>query len=169
MCGITGIIAQRNIGGELFEGMQNLEYRGYDSAGMAILCDGRLEVRKDAGKLAEVEGQQQLSAMRGTVGIAHTRWATHGGVCQANAHPHVSADGCFAVVHNGVIENYLALKAALQQQGYTFQSATDSEVIVQLMAAYHAQGYSVEEALVAATRQLEGAFVFALVPTPTPE
>ena len=78
MCGITGIVAQRNIGEELFEGMQNLEYRGYDSAGMAVLCDGRLEVRKDAGKLAEVEGQQQLSAMRGTVGIAHTRWARTG-------------------------------------------------------------------------------------------
>ncbi len=122
MCGITGIVAQRNICEALFEGMQTLEYRGYDSAGMAVLCDGRLEVRKDAGKLAEVEAQRQLSAMRGTVGIAHTRWATHGGVYQANAHPHVSADGCFAIVHNGVIENYLALKAALQKQGYTFQS-----------------------------------------------
>ena len=169
MCGITGIVAQRNIGEELFEGMQNLEYRGYDSAGMAVLCDGRLEVRKDAGKLAEVEGQQQLSAMRGTVGIAHTRWATHGGVCQANAHPHVSADGCFAIVHNGVIENYLALKATLQEKGYTFQSETDSEVIVHLIAAYHDQGYSVEEALVAATRQLQGAFAFALLTTHTPD
>ena len=169
MCGITGIVAQRNISEELFEGMQNLEYRGYDSAGMAVLCDGRLEVRKDAGKLAEVEGQQQLSAMRGTVGIAHTRWATHGGVCQANAHPHVSADGCFAIVHNGVIENYLALKAALQEKGYTFQSETDSEVIVHLIAAYHDQGYSVEEALVAATRQLQGAFALALLTTHTPE
>jgi glucosamine--fructose-6-phosphate aminotransferase (isomerizing) len=169
MCGITGIVAQRNIGEELFEGMQNLEYRGYDSAGLAVLCDGRLEVRKDAGKLAEVEGQQQLSAMRGTVGIAHTRWATHGGVCQANAHPHVSADGCFAIVHNGVIENYLALKATLQEKGYTFQSETDSEVIVHLIAAYHDQGYSVEEALVATTRQLQGAFAFALLTTHTPE
>ena len=156
MCGITGIVAQRNIGAELFEGMQNLEYRGYDSAGMAVLCEGRLEVRKDAGKLAEVEGQQQLSAMRGTVGIAHTRWATHGGVCQANAHPHVSADGCFAIVHNGVIENYLTLKAMLQEKGYTFRSATDSEVIVHLIAAYHDQGYSVEEALVAADQHHGG-------------
>ena len=169
MCGITGIVAQRNISEELFEGMQNLEYRGYDSAGIAVLCDGRLEVRKDAGKLAEVEGQQQLSAMRGTVGIAHTRWATHGGVCQANAHPHVSADGCFAIVHNGVIENYLALKATLQEKGYTFQSETDSEVIVHLIAAYHDQGYSVEEALVATTRQLHGAFAFALLTTHTPD
>ena len=169
MCGITGIVAQRNICEALFEGMQTLEYRGYDSAGMAVLCDGRLEVRKDAGKLAEVEAQRQLSAMRGTVGIAHTRWATHGGVYQANAHPHVSADGCFAIVHNGVIENYLALKAALQEQGYTFQSETDSEVIVHLIAAYYKQGYSVEAALVEATRQLQGAFAFALLTTHTPE
>src|SRR5262249_40258430 len=169
MCGITGIVARRNICEELFEGMQNLAYRGYDSAGMAVLCHGRLEVRKDAGTVAEVEGRQGLSSMRGTVGIAHTRWATHGGVCQANAHPHVSADGCFAVVHNGVIENYLALKAILQQQGYTFESATDSEVIVQLMAAYHAQGYSVEESLVATARQLQGTFAFALLTTHAPE
>jgi glutamine---fructose-6-phosphate transaminase (isomerizing) len=149
--------------------MQNLAYRGYDSAGMAVLYNGRLEVRKDAGTLADVEGRQGLSSMRGTVGIAHTRWATHGGVCQANAHPHISADGCFAIVHNGVIENYLALKAVVQQQGYTFQSETDSEVIVQLMAAYHAQGYSVEEALVAVTRQLQGTFAFALLTTHAPE
>src|SRR2546427_751479 len=169
MCGITGIVGQRNICGELFEGMQNLEYRGYDSAGMAVLYNGKLEVRKDAGTLADVEGRQRLSTMSGSVGIAHTRWATHGGVCQANAHPHVSADGCFAIVHNGVIENYLALKAALQEKGYTFQSETDSEVIVHLIAAHYDQGYSVEEALVAATRQLQGAFAFALLTTHTPE
>jgi glucosamine--fructose-6-phosphate aminotransferase (isomerizing) len=169
MCGITGIVAQRNICKELFEGMQTLEYRGYDSAGMAVLCNGRMEMRKDAGKLSEVEGRQRLSAMCGAVGIAHTRWATHGGVCQTNAHPHVSADGAFAIVHNGVIENYLALKAILQERGYTFQSETDSEVLVHLIAAYYAQGYSVEEALVAATRQLQGAFAFALLTTHTPE
>src|SRR5207245_765598 len=151
MCGITGIVAQHNICGELFEGMQNLEYRGYDSAGMAVLCDGRLEVRKDAGKLAEVEGQQQLSAMRGTVGIAHTRWATHGGVCQANAHPHVSVDGCFAIVHNGVVEHYVAVKAVLQEQGYTLQSETHSEVIVHLIAAYHVEADGRGMVLVAAT------------------
>ncbi|MBM3223289.1 MAG: glutamine--fructose-6-phosphate aminotransferase, partial [Candidatus Tectomicrobia bacterium] len=150
MCGITGIVAQRDIGGELFAGMQTLEYRGYDSAGMAVLSQQRLEVRKDAGTLAEVEARRQLSAMHGCIGIAHARWATHGGVCEANAHPHVSADGCFAIVHNGVIANYLPLRAALQSQGYRFRSETDSEVIVHLIASYHAQGRSVEDALVAA-------------------
>lgn len=163
MCGITGIVATRNIGRELFEGMQSLEYRGYDSAGMALLCDGRLEVRKDAGKIAEVEGRQRLSAMCGSTGIAHTRWATHGAVTQMNSHPHLSLDDRFAIVHNGIIDNYLPLKAELQAQGIPFRSETDSEVIVHLIAAYHAAGLSVEEALVQATRRLRGTFAFALV------
>jgi glucosamine--fructose-6-phosphate aminotransferase (isomerizing) len=149
--------------------MQSLEYRGYDSAGMAVLCDGRLEVRKDAGKIAEVNRRQRLSEMYGQVGIAHTRWATHGGVSQANSHPHVSSDHRFAIVHNGIIENYLPLKAELQAQGHSFQSETDSEVIVQLIAAYHAQGYSVEEALVATTARLQGAFAFALLTSHAPD
>ena len=169
MCGITGIVSTRDICQELFEGMQSLEYRGYDSAGMAVLCDGQLEVRKDAGKIAEVEGRQHLSRMCGQVGIAHTRWATHGGVNQANSHPHVSMDSNFAVVHNGIIENYLSLKTDLQAQGYVFRSETDSEVIVHLIASYHAQGLHIEEALVAATRRLQGAFAFALLTTCAPD
>jgi glutamine---fructose-6-phosphate transaminase (isomerizing) len=168
MCGITGIVATRNISAELFEGMQSLEYRGYDSAGMALLCDDRMEMRKDAGKIVEVEGRQHLSAMHGSTGIAHTRWATHGGVTQANSHPHLSVDNRFAIVHNGIIENYLSLKAELQAQGYTFRSETDSEVIVHLIASYHAAGSSVEDALVQATRRLRGSFAFALVTTHAP-
>src|SRR5439155_776364 len=124
MCGITGIVGQRNICGELFEGMQNLEYRGYDSAGMAVLDNGRLEVRKDAGTLAEVEGRQRLSTMSGSVGIAHTRWATHGGVCQANAHPHSSPDGCFAFArytHQAVFLNDDEY-AVLRPHDYTIKS-----------------------------------------------
>jgi glucosamine--fructose-6-phosphate aminotransferase (isomerizing) len=169
MCGITGIVSTRDIGRELFEGMQSLEYRGYDSAGMAVLRHGQLEVRKDAGKIAEVEQRQHLSAMGGPLGIAHTRWATHGGVSQANSHPHVSQDHRFAIVHNGIIENYLPLRAELQAQGYIFQSETDSEVIVHLIAAYHAQGHSVEAALMAATQRLQGAFAFALLTTYAPD
>jgi glucosamine--fructose-6-phosphate aminotransferase (isomerizing) len=149
--------------------MRSLEYRGYDSAGMAMLCNGRLDIRKDAGKIVEVEQRQRLSAMCGAVGIAHTRWATHGGVNQANSHPHVSADNCFAIVHNGIIENYLSLRAELQAQGYTFRSETDSEVIVHLIAAHYAQGYGVEDALVAATRRLQGSFAFALLTTHAPD
>lgn len=169
MCGITGIVSTREVGHELFAGMQRLEYRGYDSAGMAVLQQGCLEVRKDAGKIDQVEQQQHLSALRGTVGIAHTRWATHGGVSQSNSHPHLSSDGQFALVHNGIIENYLALRAELQARGVVFQSETDSEVIVQLIAAYYAAGYDVEAALLAATARLEGAFAFALITSAAPE
>jgi glucosamine--fructose-6-phosphate aminotransferase (isomerizing) len=169
MCGITGIVSTRDICQELFEGMQSLEYRGYDSAGMAVVHNGQLEVRKDAGKIAEVESRQHLSGMCGPIGIAHTRWATHGGVTQANSHPHVSMDNSFAIVHNGIIDNYLSLKTELRAQGYVFRSETDSEVIVHLISAYHAQGYSIEEALVAATQRLHGAFAFALVTTHAPD
>ena len=169
MCGITGIISIGNICPQLFESMQNLEYRGYDSAGMAVLTDGHLQMRKDTGKIAEVESRLQLSQMRGQAGIAHTRWATHGGVTQPNSHPHVSADNRFAIVHNGIIENYLPLRQALQAQGYVFRSETDSEVIVHLIASHYAQGASVEEAFIAATRQLEGAFAFALLTAYAPD
>ncbi|MCZ6874127.1 MAG: glutamine--fructose-6-phosphate transaminase (isomerizing) [bacterium] len=169
MCGITGVVSTRDICQELFGGMQSLEYRGYDSAGMAVLSHGRLEVRKDKGKIAQVEQRQALSTMQGELGIAHTRWATHGGVNQANAHPHVSSDGQFALVHNGIIENYLSLRAELQAQGVVFQSATDSEVIVQLIAAYHAAGDDVESALIAATERLSGAFAFALITPVVPD
>jgi glucosamine--fructose-6-phosphate aminotransferase (isomerizing) len=169
MCGITGIISTRNICQQLFEGMQNLEYRGYDSAGMAVLCNGSIEVRKDAGKIADVEQRWQLSAMCGQAGIAHTRWATHGAVNQVNSHPHVSHDARVVIVHNGIIENYLTLREELQSQGQTFRSETDSEVIAQLMAAYYAQGLSVEDALVATTRRLQGAFAFAMLTSYAPD
>jgi glucosamine--fructose-6-phosphate aminotransferase (isomerizing) len=169
MCGITGIVATRNICAELYEGMQSLEYRGYDSAGMAVLSNGRIEVRKDAGKLSEVEQRQRLSAMSGHLGIAHTRWATHGGVTRLNSHPHVSSSQGFAIVHNGIIENYLVLKSELQAQGHVFQSETDSEVIPHLIESYFARGYDVEDALVAATSRLEGAFAFALVTPHAPD
>ncbi|MEE8291299.1 MAG: glutamine--fructose-6-phosphate transaminase (isomerizing) [Candidatus Tectomicrobia bacterium] len=169
MCGITGVIAERNICPQLFEGMQHLEYRGYDSAGMAVLSANGLEVRKDAGKLAEVDRRQGLSAMRGQAGIAHTRWATHGIVNQLNSHPHVSTDQRFAIVHNGIIENYVTLRQELQDQGYTFRSDTDSEVIVHLIASLHAHGASVEEALVTATRRLQGAFAFAMLTSYAPD
>ncbi|MDH3602164.1 MAG: class II glutamine amidotransferase, partial [Candidatus Tectomicrobia bacterium] len=149
--------------------MQNLEYRGYDSAGMAVLTDGHLQVRKDTGKIAEVESRLRLSQMRGQAGIAHTRWATHGAVTQPNSHPHVSADNRFAIVHNGIIENYQPLRQVLQAQGYVFRSETDSEVIVHLIASLYAQGASVEEALIAATKRLEGAFAFALITAQAPD
>jgi glucosamine--fructose-6-phosphate aminotransferase (isomerizing) len=168
MCGITGIISEGDICQQLYESMQRLEYRGYDSAGMAVLADTLLDVRKDAGKIAEVNRRQRLAQMSGQAGIAHTRWATHGGVTQQNSHPHVSMDNQFAIVHNGIIENYIALRNELQSRGVHFRSETDSEVIVHLIAHYYQQGMSVEEALVTTTHRLEGAFAFALVTANAP-
>jgi glucosamine--fructose-6-phosphate aminotransferase (isomerizing) len=169
MCGITGIISEGDICQQLYESMQRLEYRGYDSAGIAVLEDACLKVRKDAGKIAEVNRRQRLTQMSGQVGIAHTRWATHGGVTQQNSHPHVSMDNQFAIVHNGIIENYIALRQELRDRGFHFSSETDSEVIVHLIAHYFQQGMGVEEALVRATHRLEGAFAFALVTAKVPD
>jgi glucosamine--fructose-6-phosphate aminotransferase (isomerizing) len=169
MCGITGIVSEGDICQQLYESMQRLEYRGYDSAGMAVLTNAFLEVRKDAGKIAEVNRRQRLSQMYGQVGIAHTRWATHGGVTQQNSHPHVSMDKQFAIVHNGIIENYIALRQELQHHGFHFSSETDSEVIVHLISYYFQRGMGVEEALVTATHRLEGAFAFALVTAKAPD
>src|SRR5687767_12775993 len=126
MCGITGIISEGDICQQLYASMQRLEYRGYDSAGMAVLAYASLDVRKDAGKLADVNRRQHLAQMSGQAGIAHTRWATHGGVTQQNSHPHVSMDNQFAIVHNGIIENYRSLRQELQDDGFYFSSETDS-------------------------------------------
>jgi glucosamine--fructose-6-phosphate aminotransferase (isomerizing) len=136
---------------------------------MAVLTNACLEVRKDTGKIAEVNRRQRLSQMSGQVGIAHTRWATHGGVTPQNSHPHVSMDNQFAIVHNGIIENYIALRQELRQHGFHFSSETDSEVIVHLIAHYFQRGMSVEEALVTTTHRLEGAFAFALVTAEVPD
>lgn len=168
MCGITGIIGFENVGPRLFEAMQSLEYRGYDSAGKAML-NGRLEIRKDIGKLADVEEKLRLSSMSGHVGIAHTRWATHGGVTKQNAHPHASEDGAFVIVHNGIVENHRGLRTNLEASGFRFQSETDSEVIVHLIAAHHRRGLTIEKALRATTEELQGAYAFALLTTHTPD
>jgi glucosamine--fructose-6-phosphate aminotransferase (isomerizing) len=169
MCGITGIISQGDICQQLYASMQRLEYRGYDSAGMAVLANASLDVRKDAGKLADVNRRQHFAQMSGQAGIAHTRWATHGGVTQQNSHPHVSMDNQFAIVHNGIIENYRSLRQELQDDGFYFSSETDSEVIVHLIDYYVQQGMNVEKALVSATSRLQGAFAFALVTSKVPD
>src|SRR6201993_850618 len=132
MCGIVGAVAQRNITPILLEGLRRLEYRGYDSAGIAVLDRDRIELRRAVGKVAQLEARLEREPLSGQLGIAHTRWATHGGVTEANAHPHVSG-GRVRVIHNGIIENYEPLKAELQAKGYTFSSETDTEVIAHLV------------------------------------
>ena len=131
MCGIVGGIAERNVAPILIEGLKRLEYRGYDSAGLALIDQGEIVRERQVGKVAVLEAAVQAKQLQGSLGIAHTRWATHGVPSVANAHPHIS--GTIAVVHNGIIENYLLLKAELQSEGYVFTSQTDSEVVAHLI------------------------------------
>ena len=134
MCGIVGYIGHRKAYGVLVQGLHRLEYRGYDSAGVALVKDdGTLQVYKSKGKVADLEAKTKGYDVMGSIGIAHTRWATHGEPGDVNAHPQVAQSGNIALVHNGTIENYAVLKEALLQPGYIFGSETDPEVLVQLI------------------------------------
>jgi glucosamine--fructose-6-phosphate aminotransferase (isomerizing) len=155
MCGISGIVSEHPISGDLFESIRNLEYRGYDSCGVAIVNRHGLVVRKDIGTVEEVNRRVPLTEMEGSVGIAHTRWATHGAVTQANAHPHTSCAADFAVVHNGIIANYRCLREELVAEGHEFRSSTDTETIVHLIEKYHRSMGSLERAFVKALGRLE--------------
>ena len=128
MCGIVGAVAERDIIPILLEGLRRLEYRGYDSAGIAAISDGKLQRRRRLGKVEALESALQTAPVEALLGIAHTRWATHGVPSEANAHPHMSGDD-LAIVHNGIIENHEALRAELTDQGYEFETETDTEVI----------------------------------------
>lgn len=134
MCGIIGAVAQRNVVPILLEGLRRLEYRGYDSAGLVVINQGLQRVRS-TGRVAELSIQIEKQKTHGHLGIAHTRWATHGGPTEDNAHPHVSTN-TIAVVHNGIIENHEALRVRLKSLGYAFTSETDTEVIVHLIHYY---------------------------------
>jgi glucosamine--fructose-6-phosphate aminotransferase (isomerizing) len=135
MCGIIGYIGPRDATPYLLEGLRRLEYRGYDSAGVATVDHGSLLVTKRAGRLDNLAQALHESPSPGHIGIGHTRWATHGPATDVNAHPHLGGEGGIAIVHNGVIENFRAIKTRLQEEGYLFHSATDSEVIAHLIAS----------------------------------
>lgn len=139
MCGITGYVGSKNAVPILLEGLLKLEYRGYDSAGIALLKNGILRVCKKKGRVGTLAEEVRKMNFSANTGISHTRWATHGSVTDANAHPHVSSDGNFALVHNGIIENYESIKNFLSTKGYTFSSQTDSEVLVNLIAYHYSQ------------------------------
>ena len=137
MCGIVGYIGSRSATPLVMEGLRQLEYRGYDSAGLAVIdADGELLVRRQAGKLVHLERLLAEAPAEGHTAIGHTRWATHGPPCQRNAHPHSSCDGELVVVQNGIVENFIALRQRLQAKGYAFSSDTDTEAIVHLIH-YH--------------------------------
>jgi len=161
MCGIVGYTGRREAEPILLEGLKRLEYRGYDSAGLATVTGAHLRLRKCAGRIADLAALLQRQPAPGTHGISHTRWATHGGATDNNAHPHLGGDGTVAVVHNGVIENYTALKKMLQAEGYLFRSDTDTEVIAHLIAS-HLNGDLVE-AVRKATARLKGTYGLAVI------
>src|SRR5581483_9090238 len=133
MCGIVAYLGPQPAAPILIEGLKRLEYRGYDSAGVCIPQAGRLAVAKKAGRVENLVREAARYGFAGTTGLGHTRWATHGGATDANAHPHLSSDGKFALIHNGVIENYVQMKAFLAARGYTFASETDTEVLCNLI------------------------------------
>ena len=161
MCGIVGYTGRREAEPILLDGLKRLEYRGYDSAGLATVTGDRLRLRKCAGRIADLAALLERKPAPGTNGISHTRWATHGGATDDNAHPHLGGDGAVAVVHNGVIENYTTLKQQLQAKGYQFRSDTDTEVIAQLIA-FHLNGDLVA-AVRKATTQLKGTYGLAVI------
>jgi glucosamine--fructose-6-phosphate aminotransferase (isomerizing) len=169
MCGIVGAIAQRNVVPILMEGLRRLEYRGYDSAGIAIRNGAaNLQRIRSVGKVAELQSLLDQSTVDGPLGIAHTRWATHGMPAERNAHPHMSGENV-AIVHNGIIENHSELRADLQQQGYTFSSETDTEVIAHLLAALLREGQSTCDATRNAIKRLVGAYALAVINPDDPE
>ena len=161
MCGIVGIIGRSQVAPLLLEGLKRLEYRGYDSAGIATLVDGRIERRRAEGKLVNLETLLRAEPLAGQIGIGHTRWATHGVPTERNAHPHATAR--VAVVHNGIIENYGQLKAELTAAGHVFESDTDTEAVAQLIDFHLRQGLAPEEATAAALKRLHGAFALGII------
>ncbi|MGZ8311328.1 MAG: glutamine--fructose-6-phosphate transaminase (isomerizing) [Allosphingosinicella sp.] len=161
MCGIIGIVGRRQVADRLMDGLRRLEYRGYDSAGICTIRDGALERRRAEGKLDNLARELEAAPLDGSVGIAHTRWATHGAPTVGNAHPHI-VDGV-AVVHNGIIENFKALRDEMQAKGRVFESQTDSEVVAHLVAEQLAQGQGPEEAVAAVLPRLHGAFAIAIL------
>ncbi len=170
MCGIVGYIGKRQAYPILIKGLKRLEYRGYDSAGVGLINgSNQLNIYKAKGKVLNLEETAAQKDVSGCIGIAHTRWATHGEPCQANAHPHVSQSGNLALVHNGIIENYASLRDQLKEKGYTFQSSTDTEVLVQLID-YLQNSYQIDllEAVQVALHRVIGAYAIAIIDKRTP-
>ena len=169
MCGIVGAIAERNVVPVLVEGLRRLEYRGYDSAGVAVLQpNGDIGLRRTVGKVAELDAKLESDPLEGRLGVAHTRWATHGGVTEANAHPHLSG-GRVAVIHNGIIENYQEIKEELEARGYEFLSETDTEVAAHLVHDHLKSGCDLPEAVRRSVARFTGAFALLVFDATDPD
>src|SRR2546428_4422847 len=166
MCGIVGYVGHRDAVSFILPGLRRLEYRGYDSAGIATVSRMALDVRKTAGKIADLETLLAADRPQGTLGVGHTRWATHGRPSDANAHPHLDCQSQVAIVHNGIIENYRELRKALVADGHRFRSQTDTEVIAHLIERYQTNGLA--GAVLRAARDLQGAYALACVSADAP-
>ncbi|MCF8019227.1 L-glutamine-D-fructose-6-phosphate amidotransferase [Petrocella atlantisensis] len=168
MCGIVGYIGSQEASPILIEGLRTLEYRGYDSSGIAVF-DHKLNMVKSKGRLINLEDKLKVEDLQGVLGIGHTRWATHGEPSDHNAHPHMNESGTIALVHNGIIENYISLKEELIEKGYRFISETDTEIAVQLIDLYYKEDNNLLEAVIAALHRIEGSFALAVVAEEEPD
>src|SRR5437867_201983 len=168
MCGIMGYVGKQSALPILLDGLRRLEYRGYDSAGVALL-DGGLQVVKAKGKLGELEKKLRGAELPGTVGIGHTRWATHGRPSDENAHPHTDCKGNLVVVHNGILENYLEIKDRLRSEGHTFRSETDTEVLAHLIEHHLTTTGRLERAVKAALAEVTGSYAIGVIATAAPD
>jgi glucosamine--fructose-6-phosphate aminotransferase (isomerizing) len=169
MCGIVGYVGEQSAIGIIVDGLKKLEYRGYDSAGVAILHDGHLQVRRAAGKMTNLEAVLRDKPVAGRLGIGHTRWATHGRPSEENAHPHTDCDGTLVVVHNGILENYLQLKERLSAEGHVFKSETDTEVLAHLIEHHFRVTGNLEAAMRKALGEIRGAYAVVVVATAAPD
>jgi len=169
MCGIVGYIGERDSTPIILEGLKRLEYRGYDSAGVAVLDNGHIEIRRDAGKLRNLEALVHDTPLHGRIGIGHTRWATHGEPNARNAHPHIGSTGEFVVVHNGIVENFLTLREELVAEGTEFKSETDTETIVHLVEKFYASEGTLVDAVRQTLRQLKGAHGIVVLSSREPD
>src|SRR3990170_3054098 len=161
MCGIVGYIGSRETAKVLMDGLKRLEYRGYDSAGIAVFHKGKIEIRRKVGKLAKLEEIIEKEAFDGKVGIGHTRWATHGRPSDENAHPHKA--GNVTVVHNGIIENYLPLKEFLKKKGHVFSSETDTEIVAHLVDEFIQEGHSFLDAVRITMDKIKGSYALGIL------
>ena len=157
MCGIIGYIGNNNASTILLQSLKRMEYRGYDSAGTATLNDGNIIIKKNTGRVEEIDKKESLSLLKGHIGIAHTRWATHGKVSQLNSHPISSCNGDIAVVHNGIIDNYLELKEMLEQKNHKIITETDTEVIPHILEM-ELETNSPKQAFINTVKRLKGSF-----------
>src|SRR5512144_2800408 len=162
MCGIIGYIGSKKVVPVLIDGLRRMEYRGYDSAGVAVVSPEGIALRRSAGKLANLEQAIRVEPVDGLYGVGHTRWATHGRPSEENAHPHRDCTGRIVVVHNGIIENYLELKTKLQQDNHKFVTETDTEIIAHLVESL-LPGRSLAEAAAEAMKQLRGSYAVCLI------